>query len=77
MFIDHRQSSADRIVEPTPGFVVGGPNGGQQNVADVRYLHKEPAKSYKDVEPSYVSNGVAITWNAPLVFVLGVINVSL
>lgn len=77
MNIHHRQSSADGIVDPIPGFIVGGPNGHQQDVGDVRYLFAEPAKSYMDVEPSYASNEVAINWNAPLVFVLGFINANL
>jgi len=70
--IHHRLSGADKIVEPIPGFVVGGPNGGKQDTGiGVKYESEFPAKSYIDVEESYASNEVCINWNAPAVFILG------
>jgi non-processive endocellulase len=68
MNIHHRQSEADSVVAPVPGFLVGGPNPGQQDGCD--YLYDEPAKSYVDDWCSYASNEVTINWNAPLVYVL-------
>jgi endoglucanase len=61
----HRPSAADGIVEPVPGFVVGGPNGGHND--GVEYPDKRPEASYVDVTESYASNEVAINWNAPAV----------
>lgn len=67
----HRPSEADGIAEPVPGFIVGGPNPGQQDQqhCPVRYASKLPALSYIDHGCSYAANEVAINWNAPLVYV--------
>ncbi|HEY9108130.1 MAG TPA: glycoside hydrolase family 9 protein, partial [Roseateles sp.] len=67
----HRPSEADGIDAPVPGFIVGGPNPGQQDQAGcpVRYPSALPALSYLDHDCSYASNEVAINWNAPLVYV--------
>jgi endoglucanase len=70
--IHHRPSASDKIDEPIPGFVVGGPNWAKQDKGSgVKYNDSLPAKSYMDVEGSYASNEVCINWNAPAVFVLG------
>lgn len=61
----HRLSAADGIDEPIPGFLVGGPNPGQQD--GVAYPSKLPDESYADVEASYASNEIAINWSAALV----------
>jgi endoglucanase len=67
----HRPSLADKVEAPVPGFLVGGPQAGQQDKADcpVPYPAKLPATSYLDHGCSYASNEVAINWNAPLVYV--------
>jgi endoglucanase len=67
----HRPSQADGVAAPVPGFIVGGPNLGQQDAADcpVPYASKLPALSYLDHDCSYASNEVAINWNASLVYV--------
>ena len=63
-----RLCASDGIEEPIPGLLVGGPNPGQQDIAEVkRYSSDFPDESYEDVEPSYASNEVAINWNASLV----------
>jgi endoglucanase len=72
----HRPSEADKIAEPIPGFVVGGPNTARQDGKDkvsygVEYPNLKPAGSYTDQLGSYASNEIAINWNAPLVYVLG------
>ncbi|MEO7576801.1 MAG: glycoside hydrolase family 9 protein [Massilia sp.] len=66
----HRPSEADKVAAPVPGFVVGGPQAGQQDKAGCRkpYQSALPAKSYLDEHCSYASNEVAINWNAPLVY---------
>jgi endoglucanase len=68
----HRPSEADGIDSPVPGWLVGGPNPGQQDRKDcgaVSYRSAVPALSYLDNICSYASNEVAINWNAPLVYV--------
>jgi endoglucanase len=67
----HRPSVADGIAAPVPGWLVGGPNPGQQDRKDCRvsYASARPAVSYLDDACSYASNEVAINWNAPLVYV--------
>lgn len=74
----HRPSGADGIVNPLPGFVVGGPNGNLQDMNSVKgagreYPSEKPARAYIDIQPSFASNEVCINWNAPLVHTLGVI----
>ncbi|HAC16835.1 MAG TPA: cellulase, partial [Bacteroidetes bacterium] len=71
MFPHHRVSAADNIVDPVPGFVVGGPHSGQQD--GCTYPSNLPAKSYVDDWCSYATNEVAINWNAPLVYLVGAI----
>ncbi len=68
-----RLSSADGIEDPLPGFVSGGPNPGQQDLATVKaeYPSNHPDESYLDNENSYASNEIAINWNAYLVALLG------
>jgi len=67
----HRPSEADGIAAPVPGWLVGGPNPGQQDLAGCpsAYPSKVAALSYLDNVCSYASNEVAINWNAPLVYV--------
>ncbi|RZL34008.1 MAG: cellulase, partial [Rubrivivax sp.] len=66
----HRPSEADGVAAPVPGFLVGGPNPGQQDQKNCpAYASKLPALSYLDHGCSYASNEVAINWNAPLVYV--------
>lgn len=66
----HRPSEADGVDAPVPGFIVGGPNPGQQDQKNCpRYPSALPALSYIDHGCSYAANEVAINWNAPLVYV--------
>ncbi|MEK6782164.1 MAG: glycoside hydrolase family 9 protein [Bacteroidota bacterium] len=71
MNIHHRPSGADRIPEPYPGMLSGGPN--TVTFADCPEVtrSKFPAKSFVDKECSYSTNEVAINWNAPLFFLMG------
>jgi neutral trehalase len=73
----HRPSEADGIAAPVPGWLVGGPQPGQQDAKDcpVAYASKLPARSYLDHACSYASNEIAINWNAPLVYVSAALQV--
>lgn len=51
-----RRSGADNIVEPWPGYLVGGPNPG--------------AADWHDVQADYRTNEIAINWQAALVYAL-------
>ena len=72
MGIHHRQSRADGIAAPIPGFIAGGPQPGQQDGCS--YPSSQPALSYLDDWCSYSSNEIAINWNAPLVYVLAALS---
>lgn len=71
MFIHHRPSCADRINEPCPGFLAGGPNTIVLKDCPDIIRSEFPAKSFSDAECSYSTNEVAINWNAPLFFISG------
>jgi endoglucanase len=73
MFIHHRQSAADGIVDPVPGLLSGGPNYDKQDrSAGVEYPENAPPmKSWTDHEDSYASNEICLNWNAPLTYILG------
>jgi endoglucanase len=75
----HRHVVAARNFDPKigviPGFLVGGPNKGQQDKQhEVTYRYTQPAKSYVDAYKSYASNEVAINWNAPATFLFGAVD---
>jgi endoglucanase len=71
MRIHHRPSEADKIEEPYPGLLAGGPNKGKQD-PELRKLDADtpPAKSFVDELESYASNEIAINWNAPLAYLM-------
>ena len=76
MKVHHRPSEADGIVDPLPGFVIGGPNFRMEDKssleqADLYYASELPAKAYIDELPSFASNEICINWNAPCVYMLG------
>lgn len=62
----HCLAATDGIEAPLPGFLVGGPNGGQQDRELVTYPSVLPDESYVDAEQSYASNAVAISQSADL-----------
>lgn len=78
MDIHHRQSAADNVAAPVPGFLAGGPN--PQNTNDdcgsSKYPSLDPAKCYVDDWCSYSTNEVTINWNAPLVYLSGAIEAT-
>jgi endoglucanase len=73
----HRPSMARGEAGPVPGFLVGGPNPGQQDAKGCvqRYASSAPALSYLDADCAFASNEVAINWNAPLVYVAAALQV--
>ncbi|MBC8051986.1 MAG: glycoside hydrolase family 9 protein [Sphingobacteriaceae bacterium] len=71
MFPHHRPSAADRIKDPVPGLLVGGPNPGKQDGVELPSL--VPDEAYVDDEKSYAANEIAINWNAPLVYLCNAI----
>lgn len=82
MHMHHRQSQTDKVDEPIPGFLIGGPNDGREDDiiynkenggAKTAYPVKLPAVSYVDEYDSYASNEVTINWNAILINNLAVI----
>lgn len=73
--LHHRISATDDIDEPLPGFLVGGPNPGQQDKGDnCVYTSDVPDESYLDSVNSYASNEVAINWNASLLYLSAMID---
>ena len=73
-----RLSEADGIDAPLPGFLAGGPNPGQQDIAQVTtYPSKAADESYTDDMNSYASNEIAINWNAYLVGLMITIDAEL
>lgn len=62
----HRLLAGKEDSNPIPGFLVGGPNPGQQD--RVGYQSKFADESYLDVTDSYASNEIAINWNAALAY---------
>lgn len=73
--IHDRRSSADGILNPIPGLLVGGPTTAARSDCGVEnYKSNFPALSYIDMECSYSTNEIAINWNAPLAFLVNAIN---
>ncbi|CAM2064735.1 Endoglucanase [Sulfidibacter corallicola] len=71
--IHHRPSQADDVEAPVPGFLVGGPHAGRQDLVHcpVPYPSALPALAYLDHECSYATNEVTINWNATFIFLAG------
>ncbi|MBN1187546.1 MAG: glycoside hydrolase family 9 protein, partial [Bacteroidales bacterium] len=70
----HRISSADGIVDPIPGMLVGGAASGDgADCGASAYPSTFSAKSYLDAECSYTTNEVAIGINSGLVFLTGAV----
>jgi endoglucanase len=73
--VHHRPSGADSIPGSIPGFVAGGANGDNKTDCTKPYPSTLPAKSYLDEQCSYMTNEIAINWNAPLVYVSAALQV--
>lgn len=70
MNIHHRQSAADGIINPVPGWVAGGANPGNQNqdCGAGAYNSTLPALSFLDRYCSYSTNEITTYWNSPFVY---------
>ena len=73
--VHHRPSGADSIPGSIPGFVAGGANGENKTDCTKPYPSALPAKAYLDEQCSYMTNEIAINWNAPLVYVSAALQV--
>ena len=79
----HRPSTSDKVTDPIPGMLVGGPQpGGEDIPKDMSkkeswecndYRTGYAATSYIDNNCSYATNEVAINWNAPFAYLAGAI----
>lgn len=58
----HRLSATDDIVDPLPGYLIGGPNPKKQDGCE--YPSDVPDECYADIVDSYASNEIAINWQA-------------
>jgi endoglucanase len=56
MFPHDRRSAGDNVVEPWPGYLVGGSNPG--------------ATHWQDLQEDYRTNEIAINWNGALIYAL-------
>lgn len=65
--VHHRVSVADGIPGSVPGFLAGGPNGGNKSDCSAPYPTLA-AKAYLDLTCSYTTNEIAINWQAPMVY---------
>lgn len=70
--IHHRQSEADGISKPVPGWVAGGANPGNQSqdCGTAAYNSTLPALSYADLYCSYSTNEITTYWNSPFIYLV-------
>lgn len=70
MHIHHRQSEADDVYDPVPGWVAGGANKDQQDgcTYSVPAGTSYAALSYSDTYCSYASNEITTYWNSPFIY---------
>jgi hypothetical protein len=68
----HRPSGADGIVNPWPGYLVGGSPGNNQQdpVLTLTPTGLAPADYWADQQGSYSSNEVCLNWQGALVYAL-------
>lgn len=72
----HRPSAADKIVDPWPGLLSGGPNRHPGDEVARKLPFAPPMRMWIDDTGAYSMNEIAINWNAPLVFLLAFANSS-
>jgi len=66
----HRPSTADRVRDPWPGLLVGGPNKSSSDAACSAYPDTPVGKYWHDNSSDYCTNEIAINWNGALVYAL-------
>ncbi|MCX7726706.1 MAG: glycoside hydrolase family 9 protein, partial [Chitinispirillaceae bacterium] len=69
----HRPSSADNVLAPIPGFLVGGPNdmSSREGESCRKEYSQFSAKAWLDDKCSFTTNEVAINWNSAIAFLAG------
>ncbi|MEQ9309163.1 MAG: glycoside hydrolase family 9 protein [Balneolaceae bacterium] len=72
MKIHHRQSEADNLIDPVPGWVAGGANPGNQSqdCGISAYNSTLSALSYLDEYCSYSTNEITTYWNSPFIYLV-------
>lgn len=70
----HRLTVSKPDLPPLPGFLVGGPNPGQQDGCN--YSSSFADESYTDESCSYASNEIAINWNAPFAYLVNALEAT-
>jgi len=68
VFPHHRPSTADRVDEPWPGLLIGGPNKDVNDPMTKSNPNIPAGKAWYDLMSDYYVNEVAINWNAALVY---------
>jgi len=71
MHISHRQSEADEVSEPVPGWMVGGPSNVTYISDGCANKASTPATSYIDQHTCFTKNEVDINWNSVAVYATG------
>jgi endoglucanase len=70
----HRPSVADKVTEPIPGLLSGGPNANAPKQDKcTTYTSTIADETFTDDACSYASNEIAINWNAPFVYLAAAI----
>lgn len=71
----NRPTACDKIDDPIPGYVSGGPNKNHCDEDSLKRIKPgtAPMKCYLDHVGSYSTNEITIYWNSPLVYVLAYI----
>jgi len=78
MYLHDRRCSADRIADPIPGYLSGGPTtDAQRDCGSYNYPSTFPAKSFLDKECSFSTNEIAINWSGPFAYLVGFIEAEL
>ena len=73
-----RRSEGDAILQPLPGYLVGGPTiNAQTDCGATLYPSTFPAKSYLDLNCSFSTNEIAINWQGPFAYIVGAIDAEL
>ena len=68
VFPHHRPSNSDRVDEPWPGLLIGGPNKDKNDPLTLKYPDIPAGKAWYDLASDYYVNEIAINWNAALAY---------
>jgi endoglucanase len=70
LYPHHRPSVADKVRDPIPGMVSGGPNSNMQDTVAKMYFDSDtpPALCFVDETAAYSLNEVTTYWNSSALF---------